>query len=101
MTPLEQMKEAIRVKAKLADEPTDDEMLAILNNISALPPGQKESVWIESTFRHVRSTEMVKQAGEDFSDLNALLALIRLASAGTGQVKPSGAGGITTNTAGK
>jgi len=96
MTAWERMKEAIRVKARLADDPTDDELRAILNDILALPPGQNESVWIDVTLRRVSSTGVVKQGGEDFSDLNALLAQIRLASSNTGKGKPAGGG----NTAG-
>lgn len=101
MTAWERMKDAIRVKARLADEPTDGEMRAIIDDMRTLPPGQKESVWMEVTFRHVRSTGMVKQGGEDFSDLHVLLAQIRQASSGTAKGNVAGGGENSTGTAGK
>ncbi len=97
----ERMKHKLKLLAGLPSEPTDTQLDAIVGDIRKIQPTKTptEGDWREAAARRVPGAGTRKYAGEDLSDLNALLMLLQGASPSAGPSKPSGgSGGGTSGT---
>lgn len=100
MSVRDRMKTKLKFLAGLPSEPTDRQLDAIISDILEIQKTRRptEGDWKLSAGRHVPNAGTRKHAGEDQSDLNALLMQLQAArpSAGPQGSGGSGAGGSTT-----
>lgn len=79
MTARDQMKHKLMILAGLPNEPTDAQLNAIIADIVEIQKTRTptERDWAEVAARHVPNAGTRKYAGEDMSNLNALLMQIQ------------------------
>lgn len=89
MNAREQMKHKLMILAGLPRHPTDHELDAVIDDILEVKKTRlpTEGDWITAAGRHVSGAGTYKYAGEDMSNLNALLIQIQNARPSSGSRK--------------
>ena len=89
MTVHDQMKHKLMILAGLPRHPTDAELDAIIDDIVEVKKTRlpTDGDWIKAAGRHVPGAGTHKYAGEDMSNLNALLMQIQNARPSSGSRK--------------
>lgn len=89
MNAREQMKHKLMILAGLPRHPTDAQLDAIIDDLLEVKKTRlpTERDWIEAAGRYVPSAGTHKYAGEDMSNLNALLIQIQNARPSSGSRK--------------
>lgn len=95
MSVRDRMKHKLKLLAGLPSEPTDTQLDAIIGDVLKIWPTRRptEGDWRESAARRVPGAGTRKYAGEDLSDLNALLMMLQSASPSAGTGRPGGNSG--------
>ena len=94
MSVRDQMKTKLKFLAGLPSEPTDSQLGAIISDILEIQKTRRttEGDWKDAAGRHVPRAGTRKYAGEDLSDLNALLMQLQAARPSAGPQGNSGSG---------